>query len=66
MEIQLNGKQTEVAGGITLTQLLKNLKLQAAQVAIQVNDDIIPRDRYGSVVLNGGDRVELVTFTSGG
>ena len=66
MEIRLNGKAREVAAGITVSQLLDELKLQALRVAVQVNTDIIKRERYGEVTLQSGDTVEILTFMSGG
>jgi sulfur carrier protein len=66
MEIRLNGKARQVADGITVSQLLDELKLQALRVAVQVNMDIVKRERYGEVVLQSGDTVEVLTFMSGG
>jgi thiamine biosynthesis protein ThiS len=48
------------------SQLLDELKLQALRVAVQVNTDIVKRERYGAVVLQAGDTVEVLTFMSGG
>jgi thiamine biosynthesis protein ThiS len=36
------------------------------RVAVQVNLDIIKRDRYESVVLSPEDTVEILTFAAGG
>jgi len=66
MEIQLNGKPREVADQVTVGRLLEDLRLQPLRVAVQVNLDIIKRDRYGEVVLRPGDTVEILTFMSGG
>jgi sulfur carrier protein len=66
MEIGLNGKMREVADGITISRLLENLQLQPLRVAVQVNMDIIKRERYGEVALHPGDTVEILTFMSGG
>ena len=66
MEIRLNGKAREVADGITVIRLLDELKLQALRVAVQVNTDIVKRERYGEVTLQAGDTVEVLTFMSGG
>jgi thiamine biosynthesis protein ThiS len=66
MEIRLNGKAREVGDGITVSQLLDELKLQALRVAVQVNTDIVKRERYGEVTLQPGDTVEILTFMSGG
>jgi thiamine biosynthesis protein ThiS len=66
MEIQLNGKVREVADQMTISRLLEDLQLQPLRVAVQVNMDIIKRDRYGEVALRPGDTVEILTFMSGG
>lgn len=66
MEIQVNGKVREVADQMTVSRLLEDLQLQPLRVAVQVNMDIIKRDRYGEVALRPGDTVEILTFMSGG
>ena len=66
MEIALNCKAREVADAITVKQLLDELKLHPLRVAVQVNLDIIKRDRYEAVVLQPGDKVEVLTFMAGG
>jgi sulfur carrier protein len=66
MEIKLNGKAREVEDGITISRLLEDLKLQPLRVAVQVNMDIIKRERYGEIVLQPDDTIEILTFMSGG
>jgi thiamine biosynthesis protein ThiS len=66
MEIRLNGKTREVAEGISIRQLLGELGLHPMRVAVQRNEDIIKRDRYGEVVLQPGDAVEILTIMAGG
>jgi thiamine biosynthesis protein ThiS len=67
MTITLNGKTREVPDGITVRQLVEDvLKLQPARVAVQVNMDIVKRDRYGEVILKPEDVIEVLTFMAGG
>jgi thiamine biosynthesis protein ThiS len=66
VEIRLNGKLREVAQDITIHQLLDSLKLHPLRVAVQVNEDIIKRDRYEEVILKSGDTVEVLTIMAGG
>ena len=66
MLIQLNGKSREVPEGTTISRLLEELRLQPLRVAVQVNIDIIKRERYDEVSLQPGDTVEILTFMSGG
>jgi thiamine biosynthesis protein ThiS len=66
MEIRLNGKAREVADGITVRRLLDELGLHPLRVAVQLNDEIIKRDRYAEVSLKSGDMVEVLTIMAGG
>jgi sulfur carrier protein len=66
MEIQLNGRVREVQDSTTIRRLLDDLKLDPLRVAVQVNLNIIKRDRYEEVVLHPGDTVEVLTFMAGG
>jgi thiamine biosynthesis protein ThiS len=66
MQIRLNGKMREVAEGSTISRLLDELALKPYQVAVQVNTDIVKRDRYPDHVLRPGDTVEVLTFAAGG
>ncbi len=66
MEIRVNGKMQEVADGLTVRQLLDSYQLHPMRVAVQVNEDIIKRERYSDVVLKPGDTVEVLTMMAGG
>ena len=66
MELTINGKQREVTDGATITALLEELKINPLRVAVQLNLEIIKRERYERTALNPGDRVEIITFMAGG
>jgi len=66
MTIQLNGKPREIEAGTTLRRLLDDLHLDALRVAVQVNLEIVKRERHASVALGPGDEVEILTFMAGG
>ena len=65
-KIQLNGDSYEINGGTNLNELLNNLKIQKNKVAIEVNGEIIQRNKYENLVLNKDDKVEIVHFIGGG
>ena len=65
-KIQLNGDPYEINGKTNLIGLLNKLKIQKNKVAIEVNGEIIQRERYESLVLNKNDKVEIVHFIGGG
>ncbi|MGH9342307.1 MAG: sulfur carrier protein ThiS [Terriglobia bacterium] len=64
--IVLNGESREVPAGLTLVGLLDWLKVAADRVAVEQNLEIVPRSRWESTSVEGGDRLEVVHFVGGG
>ena len=65
-KIQLNGDPYEINHGTNLNELLNKLKLQKNKVAIEVNGEIVERNKYQNLILNKNDKVEIVHFIGGG
>ena len=65
-KIQLNGDPYEINNGTNLNELLNKLKIQKNKVAIEVNGEIIEKNKYTNLILNKGDKVEIVQFIGGG
>ena len=65
-KIQLNGDPYEINSGANLNDLLNKLKIQKNKVAIEVNGEIVQKDKYPSMILNKNDKVEIVHFIGGG
>ena len=65
-KIQLNGAPYEIDRGINLNELLNKLKIQKKKVAIEVNGEIIERNKYQNLILSKNDKVEIVHFIGGG
>ena len=61
-KIQLNGSPYEINTETNLNQLLNKLKIQKTKVAIEVNGAIVEKNKYLKVILNKGDKVEIVHF----
>jgi sulfur carrier protein len=66
IHIRLNGKERELDAGHTLTSLLESLDLHPGMIVVELNRDIVDRDRYGEVGVSDGDTIELVHFVGGG
>ncbi len=66
MQIVLNGKPEGIDEAATVTALLERLKLQPVRVAVEVNEELVPRKTFQSARLRDGDRVEIVTLVGGG
>lgn len=66
MQIRLNGKQCAVDSSLNLEQLVEQLELTGKRIAIEVNDELIPRGEHASHLLAENDRVEIVQAIGGG
>jgi sulfur carrier protein len=68
IEIKLNGKQISVQQGYSLYDVLINeLKKQSLKgIAVAVNESIVPKQKWESVILNHNDSVEVVHAVQGG
>ena len=65
-KIQLNGDPYEISNGTNLNELLNNLKIQKNKVAVEVNGEIVEKNKYPNLILNKDDKVEIVQFIGGG
>ena len=65
-KIQLNGGSYEINNGTNLNELLNKLKIRKNKVAIEVNGEIVEKNKYPNLILNKGDKVEIVQFIGGG
>jgi sulfur carrier protein len=66
MQVSVNGECRHVADGITVAALLAELQLSAKPVAVEVNLELVPRQRHAEHRLAEGDRLEIVTLVGGG
>ncbi len=66
MTIQVNGESREVAAGMSVSQLLKELGVTQPHVAVELNLEIVPRAQHTATPLREGDRLEVVTLVGGG
>jgi thiamine biosynthesis protein ThiS len=68
--LTLNGEsrvfQGPADGPLSLAALLLSLGLDARKVAVERNEEIVPRSRYGETWLASGDALEIVHFIGGG
>jgi thiamine biosynthesis protein ThiS len=51
---------------MTLASLVEALGMRSDRVAVELNRDIVPRDRWPDTLLRDGDRLEIVQFVGGG
>ena len=65
-KIQLNGKNISLKKNISISQLLKKYKLNEQKIAIELNREIISKQKYNKIILKDKDNVEIVYFIGGG
>ena len=66
MQIIVNAAPTEVPEVITMAELVERLGLTGQRIAVEVNEELIPRGRFGEHRLAPGDRVEVIHAVGGG
>ena len=66
MNILLNGEQRGLEDALTVLGLIEALELTGKRLAVEVNEEVIPRSQHDVFRLHGGDRVEIVQAIRGG
>jgi len=66
ISITVNGEPKTAPSGATVSQLLESLALRPGRVAIERNQQILPRSEWATTQLAPGDRYEIVQFVGGG
>ncbi|MCK5362007.1 MAG: sulfur carrier protein ThiS [Gammaproteobacteria bacterium] len=66
MNIVLNGEQRGLEDTLTLLGLIDRLELTGKRLAVEVNEEVVPRSLHSGYRLHDGDRVEIVHAIGGG
>lgn len=66
LTVVVNGVPREVPAGSTARDLVVALGFEGRPLAVEVNEQVVPRSRLGDCRLVCGDRLELVTLVGGG
>ncbi len=65
MNVVINGEARELAA-TTLAALVEELGLKPDRIAVELNREIVRRERWAETTLHDGDRLEIVHFVGGG
>lgn len=66
MTITLNGEPYELAGPLTIGELLGRLEIDPRRVAVEHNLIVLKRAAFDGTVVAAGDQIEIVNFVGGG
>lgn len=63
--IKINGEPFE-ADGMTIAEYLESSNYDRTRIAIELNEEFVPKTKYDETFLNDGDVLEVVSFVGGG
>ena len=66
MQITVNGNATNVPEGASMVELLSQLELTGQRLAVEVNEELVPRSRFAEHSLQPADRIEIIHAVGGG
>ena len=66
MKITINGKKEKFENSLTVEKLLETKKIRKEVVTIELNSEILPREKYVNIILKDGDILEFIYYMGGG
>lgn len=66
MHVTVNGELMTLAEQTTIDQLLNMLQLVERRVAVEVNEEIVPRSSFAQHCLGDSDTIEIINAIGGG
>ena len=66
MRVYVNGEPRELNRPLTLAELVTELDLPPARIAIELNRVVVRRKDWSATTLKDEDRIEIVHFVGGG
>ena len=66
IRVSVNGEPRQVRAGSSIAEMLEQIGIDAAKVAVERNLEIVPRSTFGDVVAGDRDSFEIVHFVGGG
>ncbi len=63
--VKVNGEFSDIAG-MTITEYLEQSRFDRARIAVELNEEFLPKAEFAETVLKDGDSLEIVSFVGGG
>ncbi len=64
--VNVNGQPREIDRNLSVRDLLDQLSIKAAYVAVELNRQIVKKDAWDATLLRANDKIEVVHFVGGG
>jgi len=66
IKITVNGKISRIKDNLSLLSYVKKLKIPIKKVAVELNEEIIDKNKLSKIKLKNNDKIEIVHFIGGG
>lgn len=66
MKLTINGQERELNSVENVAALIDRLGMRLDRVAVELNRELVPRDRWAATPVADGDELEIVHFVGGG
>tara|TARA_B100000035_G_C20602786_1_gene380482 strand:+ start:225 stop:443 length:219 start_codon:yes stop_codon:yes gene_type:complete len=66
IKIKINGKSKLIKKKTTLKSLLTKFRLPTEKIAIELNQNIVDKNKISKIELKNYDKIEIVHFIGGG
>ena len=63
--VKVNGEEKNLAG-TSVSDFLKTTTFNLKFIAVEINEQIIPKAKYGDTIIQDNDSIEVVSFVGGG
>ncbi len=63
--VTINGEKVNAAG-LKVSEYLEQNGYDLQKIAVELNEEILPKSQYDGTVLNENDFLEVVSFVGGG
>ena len=65
-KIQINGRKTIIKENTTIFEVLKKFRIDEKKVAVELNGQILVKNKYKKKKIKKNDQIEIVQFIGGG
>ena len=66
IQIYINGKKKNINSNCNLINILEEYSLKNKLIAVEINQEVIPKSNYKTEKININDRIEILELIGGG
>ncbi|QDV68714.1 sulfur carrier protein ThiS [Rosistilla carotiformis] len=66
IEVTVNGQTQQIEGPMSVAALLEIVEIPGPYLAVELNEDVVPREQHAEQQVAEGDSIEVVTLVGGG